>query len=174
MTTAATVKEQSNMKQCVCLSVATAVLWSSFIAWLKEWQTVLGKTLIPPNSVQSRSNAICGINETSRTGKNRIKERERERERDKWRSQIACPYVRSVVANPKSGPDYSVFIVNTPKSPDRLLEGSSGPIRMNRIVHGGRQRETTAGKFSHDNLWLRASRVTTLRNEYKRLGIIMK
>jgi hypothetical protein len=27
-----------------------------------------------------------------------------------------------------------------------------------------------AGKFSHDNLWLRASRVTTLRNEYKRLG----
>ena len=45
---------------------------------------------------------------------------------------------------------------------------------MNRIVHGGRQRETTAGKFSHDNLWLRASRVTTLRNEYKRLGIIIQ
>jgi hypothetical protein len=60
-----------------------------------------------------------------------------------------------------------------PKSPDRLVEGSSGPIRMNRIVHGGRQRETTAGKFSHDNLWLRASRVTTLRNEYKRLGKVL-
>jgi hypothetical protein len=61
--------------------------------------------------------------------------------------------------------------ISHPKSPDRLLEGSSGPIRMNRIIHGGRQRETIAGKFSHDNLWLRASRVTTLRNEYKRLGI---
>jgi hypothetical protein len=48
----------------------------------------------------------------------------------------------------------------------QLLEGSSGPIRMNRII-----RETTAGKFSHDNPWLRASGVTTLGNEYKRLGI---
>jgi hypothetical protein len=36
--------------------------------------------------------------------------REGERERE-WRSQIACPYVRSLVANPKSGPDYSVFIM---------------------------------------------------------------
>jgi hypothetical protein len=54
--------------------------------------------------------------------------------------------------------------------PNLLLEGSSGHIRMNRIVHGGRQRETTAGKFFHDNPWLRASRVTTLRNEFKGLG----
>jgi hypothetical protein len=49
-------------------------------------------------------------NETSRPDKNRIKERERERERE-WRAQIACPYVRSVVANRKSGFDYSVFIM---------------------------------------------------------------
>jgi hypothetical protein len=37
-------------------------------------------------------------------------ERERERKR-RLCSQIACPYVRSVVANPKSGPDYLVLIV---------------------------------------------------------------
>jgi hypothetical protein len=36
MTAAAIVKEQDNMKQCVCLFIATTVFWSRFIAWLKE------------------------------------------------------------------------------------------------------------------------------------------
>jgi hypothetical protein len=47
------------------------------------------------------------LHKTSRPDKNRIKERERER----WRSQIACPNARSLVANPKFDPDDSVVIM---------------------------------------------------------------
>jgi hypothetical protein len=34
------------------------------------------------------------------------------RDREKWRPQTECPYVRFPVANPKSDPDYLVFITN--------------------------------------------------------------
>jgi hypothetical protein len=33
-------------------------------------------------------------------------------ERGKWRFKILYPYVGSHVANPKSGPDYLVFLMN--------------------------------------------------------------
>jgi hypothetical protein len=34
-----------------------------------------------------------------------------ERERERLHSQIECPYVRVSCGNPKSGPDYIVFIM---------------------------------------------------------------
>jgi hypothetical protein len=54
---AAIVKEQGNMKGCICLCIAPTIFLSRFIACLKEVKkkTVLGKTLIQPSSVQSSS-----------------------------------------------------------------------------------------------------------------------
>jgi hypothetical protein len=49
-------------------------------------------------------------NKTSRPDKIRI-ERERERERENGAPKSHVLTFRSLVANPKSGPDFSVFIV---------------------------------------------------------------
>jgi hypothetical protein len=47
MTAAVIVKEQGNMKDCVCLFVATTVLWSSFIAWLKQVKNSIRQNVNP-------------------------------------------------------------------------------------------------------------------------------
>jgi hypothetical protein len=47
MTTAAIVKEQGNKKQCVCLFIATTILWSRFIAWLKEVKNSIRQNVNP-------------------------------------------------------------------------------------------------------------------------------
>jgi hypothetical protein len=47
MTAAAIVKEQGNMKECVCLFIATTVFWSRFIAWLKEVKNSIRENVNP-------------------------------------------------------------------------------------------------------------------------------
>jgi hypothetical protein len=36
MTAAAIVKEQGNVKECICLFIAPTIFWRRFIAWLEE------------------------------------------------------------------------------------------------------------------------------------------
>jgi hypothetical protein len=55
---AAIVKEQGNMKECICLFIATTILRSRFIAWLKEVKNSITENV---NPAQPLSNALCGI-----------------------------------------------------------------------------------------------------------------
>jgi hypothetical protein len=47
MTAVAIVKEQGNMKECVCLFIAPTIFWSRFIAWFKEVRNRIKENVNP-------------------------------------------------------------------------------------------------------------------------------
>jgi hypothetical protein len=79
----------------------------SIIYISKKLKTVLDETLIPPRSLRHVTTHYMEFNGTSRPDNSRIKERERERNGAPKSNVLTF---ESLMANPKSGPDCSVFL----------------------------------------------------------------